>query len=130
MQYQGAGPRFEHKLIQLQRERQSGQLNAEVYENQLTALIEEEVMSQEQEWQATRRGQLWAQAQERWNYLEHGNEPNALQVQEQQEVGQQKMLQPQRAEEEKVLPQTLEEKLLAASLRWHRWIKTSIGVSR
>jgi hypothetical protein len=120
MQQQGIGPRFEHKLIQLQRERQNGHLAVEAYDEQLTRLIEEEVASQEQVQQATQRAQLWEQAQQRWRNLEQERaereqrekKEKVLQVEEKQKEKQQEMKRLQPTEEKRpVSPQTLEEKL-------------------
>ncbi len=117
---QGIGPRFEHKLIQLQRERQNGRLPVEAYDEQLTRLIEEEVVSQEQVQHATQRAQLWEQAQQRWRNLEQERlereqrekKEHVLQAEKQKKEKQQEMKQLQSTEEKKSSsPQTLEEKL-------------------
>jgi Protein of unknown function (DUF4231) len=59
-------PRFTHKLALLQQARQKEEITVETYQDQLTALIEEELQTEVFNDQTGRRAQLWTQAEESW----------------------------------------------------------------
>lgn len=111
MMQRGPGPRFSHKLSQLQQARLQGEITGEEYKEQLTEAIEEETHSDEEVNQSQRRAYLWTQADDTWKQLEaekaaKEQQAHDKQVKDQQEKERQIAMQSEQAETEKLQPFT------------------------